>query len=78
MRSRLIALTAAIVLLGCNRPANRESGSLDTTRTGVDTSIQSTRVKDTTVVKADTSVKVDVDTTKKTDHGKDAKKDANK
>jgi hypothetical protein len=74
MRTKLIALTAAIVLLGCNRPANRESGALDTTRTGVDTNIQSTRVKDTTVVKADTSVKVDVDTTKKTDHGKDAKK----
>jgi hypothetical protein len=74
MRTKLIALTAAIVLLGCNRPANRESGALDTARTGVDTSISSTRVKDTTVVKADTSVKVDVDTTKKTDHGKDAKK----
>jgi hypothetical protein len=74
MRTKLVALTAAIVLLGCNRPANRESGSLDTTRTGVDTSVQSTRVKDTTVVKADTSI--DVDTTKKTDHGKDAKKDA--
>jgi hypothetical protein len=72
MRTKLIALTAAIVLLGCNRPANRESGSLDTTKTDVDTSIQSSRVKDTTVVKSDTTI--DVDTTKKTDHAKDSSK----
>ncbi len=77
MRTKLVALTAAIVLLGCNRPANRETGAVDTTRTGVDTSIQSTRVKDTTVVKSDTSLKADtsvnVDTTKQTKHKNEAK-----
>ena len=73
MRTTLAALVALMALAGCNPRNNRETGAAgDTARTDVDTSISSTRVKDTTVVKTDTNV--DVDTTKKTDHGKDAKR----
>ena len=47
--------TAALVLLAaCDRRDQQE-----TTRSGVDTAITSSSVKDTTVVRADTSVDVD-------------------
>jgi hypothetical protein len=39
---------------------------------GVDTTVTSTKVRDTTVVKSDTTVHTD--TVKKTDHATDAKK----
>jgi hypothetical protein len=73
MRTKLVAAIALLALAGCNQRKN-ETGALgggDTSRVGVDTSIQSSRIKDTTVVKKDTSI--DVDTTKKTDHIKDKK-----
>jgi uncharacterized lipoprotein NlpE involved in copper resistance len=73
MRSKLVAAIALLTLAGCNQRKN-ETGAVgggDTSRVGVDTAIQSSRIKDTTVVKKDTSV--DVDTTKKTDHIKDKK-----
>jgi hypothetical protein len=72
MRTTLAALVALVALAGCNPKGNRETGAVsDRDRSGVDTAISSTKVKDTTVVKADTNI--DVDTTKKTEHGKDAK-----
>ncbi len=71
MRTMVAALSLVVALTACNRRAN-ESGAGDANdRSGVDTNVTSTRVMDTTVVKADTNI--DVDTTKKTDHGKDAK-----
>jgi hypothetical protein len=57
------------LLGGCQKHGN-DTGALDKDRTGVDTVVQSGRVKDTTVVKSDTNI--DVDTTKKTDHIKKA------
>ncbi|HEX3235110.1 MAG TPA: hypothetical protein VHR41_12990 [Gemmatimonadales bacterium] len=68
MRTKLATAIALLALVGCNQK-NRETGAAgngDTTRSGTDTMIQSSRIKDTTVVKKDTSI--DVDTTKKTDH----------
>jgi hypothetical protein len=70
MLTKLAAALAVVALLGgCNRPADRETGALDRDRSGTDTMVQSSRVKDTTVVKADTNI--DVDTVKHTDHIKD-------
>jgi hypothetical protein len=65
MRTKLVAAIALLALAGCNQ-RNRETGAVGRDTSGVDTSIQSSRVRDTTVVKTDTSVKVD--TTKKTDN----------
>jgi hypothetical protein len=67
MRIMLAAVATLALLGGCKK--NGETGSLDRDRSGTDTVITSSRVKDTTVVKADTSI--DVDTTKKTEHIKD-------
>ena len=70
MVTKLAAGLAVLALVGgCNRPADRETGAADRDRSGTDTMIQSSRVKDTTVVKADTNI--EVDTTKQTDHIKD-------
>ena len=69
MRTKLVAAIALLTLAGCNQKKNGETGAVgggDTSRVGVDTSIQSSRIKDTTIVKKDTSI--NVDTTKKTDH----------
>jgi hypothetical protein len=66
-----LAAVAALTLLGGCKKNNGETGALDRDRSGTDTSITTSRIKDTTVVKADTSI--DVDTTKKTDHIKDNK-----
>jgi uncharacterized lipoprotein NlpE involved in copper resistance len=71
MKQLAAALAVVALLGGCNRRADRDTGALDKDRSGVDTSIQSGTVKDTTVVKADTNV--DVDTTKKTDNIEDKK-----
>jgi hypothetical protein len=73
MRTKLVAAIALLTLAGCNQRKNGETGALggDSSRVGVDTTIQSSKIKDTTVVKKDTSI--DVDTTKKTDHVKDNK-----
>jgi ABC-type uncharacterized transport system auxiliary subunit len=69
---KLAAALAVIALLGgCDRKdADHDTGALD--RAGTDTTVQSSTVRDTTVVKADTSI--DVDTVKKTDHIDDKKK----
>ena len=68
MHTKLAATLAVIALLGgCNRKDEaRDTGALDRNRTGVDTMVKSSAVKDTTVIKADTNI--DVDTLKKTDH----------
>ncbi|MFL5496174.1 MAG: hypothetical protein ACJ8DC_17450 [Gemmatimonadales bacterium] len=74
MRTKLVAAIAVLTLAGCNQRKNGETGAVgggDTSRVGVDTAVQSSRIKDTTVVKKDTSI--DVDTTKKTEHIKDKK-----
>jgi hypothetical protein len=69
MLTKLAAGLAVVAVLGaCERPANRETGAADQDRTGMDTMVETSRVKDTTVVKADTDV--DVDTVKQTDHVK--------
>ena len=66
MRTKLVAAIALLTLAGCNQKTNRETGAVGGDSAAVDTTIQSAKVKDTTVVKTDTSV--DVDTTKKTDN----------
>ena len=64
---KLVAALAVVALLGaCDRKADHDTGGLDHDRTGMDTTIKSSSIKDTTVVKADTSI--DVDTVKKTDN----------
>ncbi len=67
MKKLAAALAVMALLGGCDRKdADRDTGALDKDRTGVDTVVQSSSVKDTTVVKADTNI--DVDTIKKTDN----------
>jgi len=71
MLTKLAAGLAVVALLGaCERPADRETGAADRDRAGVDTMVQSSTVKDTTVVRADTNI--DVDTVKQTDHRPDS------
>ena len=57
----LLALAVLVPLAGCDRRHDQEA-----TRSGTDTIIRSATVKDTTVVRADTSI--DVDTVRQTDH----------
>jgi hypothetical protein len=66
MTTKLATALAVMALLGGCQKRDADTGALDKDRAGVDTVIQSDRVKDTTVVKADTNI--DVDTLKKTDH----------
>lgn len=70
MLTKLAAGLAVVALLGaCQRPADRETGAnLD--RSGTDTMVQSSTVRDTTVVRADTNI--DVDTVKQTEHRPDS------
>lgn len=64
---KLVAALAVVALLGaCDRKADRDTGALDHDRTGMDTTIKSSSIKDTTIVKADTNI--DVDTLKHTDN----------
>ena len=66
MTTKLAAALAIMALLGGCQKRDNDTGALDRDRAGVDTSIQTNSVKDTTVVKADTNI--DVDTLKKTDN----------
>jgi len=66
MYTKLAAALAVLALLGGCQPRDRDTGALDRDRSGTDTSIRSSSIKDTTVVKADTSI--DVDRVKKTDN----------
>jgi hypothetical protein len=61
MRTWLAAFGMLALLAGCDRRHDQEA-----TRSGTDTIIRSSTVKDTTVVQADTSV--DVDTMSRTSH----------
>jgi ABC-type uncharacterized transport system auxiliary subunit len=73
MRKLVAALAVVAVLGGCKKAdTNNDTGAVDNDRSGVDTMVHSSTVKDTTLVKADTSI--DVDTLKKTDHIKNDKK----
>ncbi|HMA03549.1 MAG: hypothetical protein ACM34L_02855 [Gemmatimonas sp.] len=65
LASMVAAFGAIATVSACNK------GSENTTK-GVDTTVTSTRVRDTTVVKSDTTVHTD--TVKKTTHVPDAKK----
>jgi len=65
MRKLAAALAIMALMGGCKQNnRNPDTGAVND-RAGVDTSIKSGTVKDTTVVKTDTNV--NVDTTKKTD-----------
>lgn len=66
MRKLAAALALVAILGGCKKDMDRDTGALDKDRSGIDTVIKSGSVKDTTIVKADTSI--DVDTVKKTDN----------
>ena len=66
MRMYLGAGLVLVALLGGCTEGDRETGAADGERSGVDTMVQSSTVKDTTIVTADTSI--DVDTVKQTDH----------
>jgi quercetin dioxygenase-like cupin family protein len=61
MKTWLGALGVLALVVGCNRRHDAE-----VTRSGMDTIIRSSTIKDTTVVHADTSI--DVDTVHKTNH----------
>jgi len=73
MRKQLAAGLAIVALLGGCKKADHDTGALTNDRAGMDTTVRSGTVKDTTVVKADTNI--DVDTVKHTDH---IKKDSTK
>jgi hypothetical protein len=60
MRMWLAGLGVLVLVAGCERRRDQ-----DVTRSGTDTIIRSSTVKDTTIVRADTAV--DVDTVRKTD-----------
>ncbi|MBA3260629.1 MAG: hypothetical protein H0T68_14335 [Gemmatimonadales bacterium] len=67
MRITLAALFALGLVAGCeNRRGDNETGDADGDRAGVDTTIETERVQDTTIVSADTTI--DVDTLKETDN----------
>ena len=70
--SKIAAALALVALVGGCQKRDADTGALDKDRSGVDTTIQSSSVKDTTVVRADTSI--EVDTIKKTDNIEDTKK----
>jgi hypothetical protein len=73
MRKLAAALAVVAVLGGCKKADTyNDTGAVDKDRAGVDTAVNSGMVKDTTVIKKDTSI--DVDTTKKTEHIKNDKK----
>lgn len=60
-------LTVMALLAGCDRRGgDHDTGALDNARSGMDTVVQSSTIKDTTIVRADTTI--DVDTLKNTDH----------
>jgi hypothetical protein len=67
MHTKLAAALGVMALLGgCNRRDRDDTGAVDRDRSGVDTVVKSSAIKDTTVVKADTNI--NVDTLKKTDN----------
>lgn len=71
MRRQLAAGLAMVALLGACREADRDTGAVNEDRVGVDTIVESETVKDTAVVRADTTI--DVDTLEKTDNIDDAR-----
>lgn len=66
MLKQFAVVLAVVALSGACREADRETGSLDNERSGVDTIVESETIKDTTIVSADTTI--DVDTLKHTDN----------
>ena len=73
MTMKIAVALAMVALVGAceKRDADGDTGALERDRVGTDTVIQSSSIKDTTVVRADTTI--DVDTLKKTDHIEDKK-----
>jgi hypothetical protein len=72
MTTKLATALAMMALLGGCQKRNADTGALTRDSAGVDTTVQSSTVKDTTVVKTDTNI--DVDTTKKTENSDSAKR----
>jgi hypothetical protein len=69
-----LATIAALALLGaCERKDDDTGARMDNERSGTDTLIQSETVRDTTIIRADTSI--EVDTLKKTDNIGDVRRD---
>ncbi len=66
MTTKLAAALAVMALLGGCQKRDTDTGALDKERAGIDTVVQSSSVKDTTITKSDTNV--DVDTLKQTDN----------
>ena len=66
MTTKIAAALAMVALVSGCQKREADTGALDKDRTGVDTVVQSSSVKDTTVVQSDTTI--DVDTLKKTDN----------
>lgn len=67
MRTLFAAVVALALVTGCeNRRVDSETGAAEGDRTGLDTVIQTESVRDTTVIRADTTI--DVDTVEQTDH----------
>ena len=69
---RTLKLASMIAAFGAIVISTACKNDRDTTSKGVDTLVTTTKVRDTTVVKADTTIHVD--TVKKTNHVPDAKK----
>jgi len=67
-----LKLASMVAAFGAIVAVNACKGDNERTTKGVDTMVTSTKVRDTTVVKSDTTVHVD--TVKKTTHVPDAKK----
>jgi hypothetical protein len=67
-----LKLASMVATVGAIVVSSACKGSGDNTTKGVDTTVTSTRVRDTTVVKSDTTIHTD--TVKKTNHVPDAKK----
>ena len=74
MRTAIVALALATAMIGCKRGETRGASSGDTTIHSADTNVSNRTVKDTAIVRSDTTVRTDtvhkmggMDTTKK--HG---------
>lgn len=66
MRLMLAMISTTALLGACQRKADDTGARRDNERSGTDTTIESQSIKDTTIVRKDTTI--DVDTLKKTDH----------
>ena len=66
MWKQFAAVVAIAVQAGGCAEGERDTGALNDDRVGVDTTIESETIRDTTIIQADTTI--DVDTLEKTDN----------